>query len=195
MQKYLEMRSDDNDALLVTLDASHVRLKISGVEIRLRNLGKQVKVERIHPHKFRRTMATRAIERDVTNMMYPYMTFNDDTEVTHSQMLDDGSVKVYIETPVEDGFKNLTCLLPEYQYENHGYDEKELNYWKAFIQNKPTANATKFWITRSGKTILANNNSRIADKQLRLLQRIIEANSENIMDKWKEHFGEINFYC
>ena len=135
MQKYLEMRSDDNDALLVTLDASHVRLKISGVEIRLRNLGKQVKVEQIHPHKFRRTMATRAIERDVTNMMYPYMTFNDDTEVTHSQMLDDGSVKVYIETPVEDGFKNLTCLLAEYQYENHGYDEKELNYWKAFIQN------------------------------------------------------------
>lgn len=69
------------------------------------------------------------------NMMYPYMTFNDDTEVTHSQMLDDGSVKVYIETPIEDGFKNLTCLLPEYQYENHGYDEKELNYWKEFIQN------------------------------------------------------------
>lgn len=68
-------------------------------------------------------------------MMYPYMTFNDDTEVTHSQMLDDGSVKVYIETPVEDGFKNLTCLLPEYQYENHGYDEKELNHWKEFIQN------------------------------------------------------------
>lgn len=68
-------------------------------------------------------------------MMYPYMTFNDDTEVTHSQMLDDGSVKVYIETPIEDGFKNLTCLLPEYRYENHGYDEKELNHWKEFIQN------------------------------------------------------------
>ena len=47
--------------------------------------------------------------KDVANMMYPYMTFNDDTEVTHSQMLEDGSVKVYIETPVEDGFKNLTC--------------------------------------------------------------------------------------
>lgn len=63
LQKYLEMRSDDNDALLVTLDAPHVRLKISGVEIRLRNLGKQAKVERIHPHKFRRTMATRAIDK------------------------------------------------------------------------------------------------------------------------------------
>ena len=47
-------------------------------------------------------------------MMYPYMTFNDDTEVTHSQMLEDRSVKVYIETPVEGGFKNLTCLLPKY---------------------------------------------------------------------------------
>lgn len=68
-------------------------------------------------------------------MMYPYMTFNDDTEVTHSQMLEDGSVKVYIETPVEDGFKNLTCWLPKYEYENHGYDEKELAHWKEFIQN------------------------------------------------------------
>ena len=68
-------------------------------------------------------------------MMYPYMTFNDDTEVTHSQMLEDGAVKVYIETPVEDGFKNLTCLLPKYQYENQGYDEKELEHWKEFIQN------------------------------------------------------------
>lgn len=63
LQEYLEMRSDDNDALLVTLDAPYVRLKISGVEIRLRNLGKQANVERIHPHKFRRTMATRAIDK------------------------------------------------------------------------------------------------------------------------------------
>lgn len=63
LQEYLKMRADDNDALLVTLDAPHVRLKISGVEIRLRNLGKQANVERIHPHKFRRTMATRAIDK------------------------------------------------------------------------------------------------------------------------------------
>lgn len=68
-------------------------------------------------------------------MMYPYMTFNDDTEVTHSQMLEDGSVKVYIETPVENGFKNLTCWLPKYEYENHGYDGNELEHWKEFIQN------------------------------------------------------------
>lgn len=44
-------------------------------------------------------------------MMYPYMTFNDDTEVTHSQMQDNGTVKVYIETPIEGGFKDLKTIL------------------------------------------------------------------------------------
>ena len=47
----------------LTLDAPHDRLKISGVEIRLRQLGRQLKLDRIHPHKFRRTMATRAIDK------------------------------------------------------------------------------------------------------------------------------------
>lgn len=68
-------------------------------------------------------------------MMYPYMSFHDDTEVNHSQMLEDRSVKVYIETPVEDGFKNLICWLPKYEYENRGYDANELKHWKEFIQN------------------------------------------------------------
>lgn len=68
-------------------------------------------------------------------MMHPYMTFYDGTEVSHSQMLEDGSVKVYIETPVEGGFKNLTCLLPKCEYENHEYDEKELAHWKEYIRN------------------------------------------------------------
>ncbi len=47
----------------MTLDAPHERLKISGVEIRLRNIGRTLNLERIHPHKFRRTMATRAIDK------------------------------------------------------------------------------------------------------------------------------------
>ena len=63
LQQYLNTRTDDNPALFVTLDAPHDRLKISGVEIRLRMLGKKVGVSRIHPHKFRRTMATRAIDK------------------------------------------------------------------------------------------------------------------------------------
>lgn len=63
LQKYLDSRTDNNPALFVTLDSPHTRLQISGVEIRLRNLGKQLGLARIHPHKFRRTMATRAIDK------------------------------------------------------------------------------------------------------------------------------------
>jgi len=63
LQEYLSERIDDNPALFVTLDSPHSRLKISGVEIRLRELGKSVDAGRIHPHKFRRTMATRAIDK------------------------------------------------------------------------------------------------------------------------------------
>ena len=60
---YLHKRDDDNSALFVTLDAPHERLKISGVEIRIRTLGRKLNMGKIHPHKFRRTMATRAIDK------------------------------------------------------------------------------------------------------------------------------------
>lgn len=63
LEKYLQSRTDTNPALFVTLDKPHDRLKISGVEIRLRQLGKKLKIEKVHPHKFRRTMATRAIDK------------------------------------------------------------------------------------------------------------------------------------
>ena len=63
LKEYINNRKDDNPALFVTLNAPHDRLKISGVEIRLRRLGKQLSIDRIHPHKFRRTMATRAIDK------------------------------------------------------------------------------------------------------------------------------------
>lgn len=63
IQDYLEERNDDNPALFVTLDEPHTRLKISGVEIRIRKLGRSINAEKIHPHKFRRTMATRAIDK------------------------------------------------------------------------------------------------------------------------------------
>ena len=63
LQEYLLSRCDENPALFVSLDAPHDRLRISGVEIRLRELGKKLNLKRIHPHKFRRTMATRAIDK------------------------------------------------------------------------------------------------------------------------------------
>ena len=63
LQQYLRTRTDSNPALFVTLDAPHNRLKISGVEIRIRKLGRKLNLNKIHPHKFRRTMATRAIDK------------------------------------------------------------------------------------------------------------------------------------
>lgn len=63
LKEYIETRRDNNEALFVTLDAPHDRLKISGVEIRLRKLGRELNLDRIHPHKFRRSMATRAIDK------------------------------------------------------------------------------------------------------------------------------------
>ena len=63
LRNYLRSRQDSNEALFVTLDAPHKRLKISGVEIRLRQLGRSLNMDKIHPHKFRRTMATRAIDK------------------------------------------------------------------------------------------------------------------------------------
>ncbi len=63
LQQYLNSRTDRNPALFVTLDAPHDRLKISGVEIRIRKLGRKLNMLKVHPHKFRRTMATRAIDK------------------------------------------------------------------------------------------------------------------------------------
>ena len=63
LQAYLESRSDDNPALIVSLKAPFNRLSIGGVETRLRELGKQLGVHKVHPHKFRRTLATMAIDK------------------------------------------------------------------------------------------------------------------------------------
>ena len=63
LQKYIQERKDDNEALFVTLLSPYKRLKISGVEIRLRKIGKELKINKVHPHKFRRTLATMAIDK------------------------------------------------------------------------------------------------------------------------------------
>lgn len=63
LQNYLTERADDNPALFVTLLSPFNRLKISGVEIRLRELGRKLNIPKVHPHKFRRTLATMAIDK------------------------------------------------------------------------------------------------------------------------------------
>ena len=63
LQKYLNSRTDDNEALFVSLLKPYDRLEISGVEIRLRKMGKELNIHKVHPHKFRRTLATMAIDK------------------------------------------------------------------------------------------------------------------------------------
>lgn len=63
LQNYLNSRTDDNPALFVSLLKPYNRLEISGVEVRLRKLGRKLDIDKVHPHKFRRTLATKAIDK------------------------------------------------------------------------------------------------------------------------------------
>lgn len=63
LKNYLDSRTDDNPALFVSLLSPYNRLEISGVEVRLRKLGRRLGITKVHPHKFRRTLATRAIDK------------------------------------------------------------------------------------------------------------------------------------
>lgn len=63
LKRYLSGRIDDNKALFVSLLSPYKRLEISGVETRLRQLGRKLNINKVHPHKFRRTLATRAIDK------------------------------------------------------------------------------------------------------------------------------------
>ena len=63
LQQYLNGRTDDNPALFVSLHSPHTRLTISGVEVKIRKLGQALSIPKVHPHKFRRTLATMAIDK------------------------------------------------------------------------------------------------------------------------------------
>lgn len=63
LEQYLQERLDSNEALFVSLKYPFKRLTISGIENRVKNIGKKVKINKVHPHKFRRTLATMAIDK------------------------------------------------------------------------------------------------------------------------------------
>lgn len=63
LQNYIDSRTDDNPALFITLRSPHERIKIGGIESRLREMGKRLDIPKVHPHKFRRTLATMAIDK------------------------------------------------------------------------------------------------------------------------------------
>ena len=70
-------------------------------------------------------------------MMYPFLTLNDETEIVHSEMLDDGRVKVYIEKPDEkDCFHHATCYLPRYEWTDiFGFSEAEIQNYQTIIES------------------------------------------------------------
>ena len=70
-------------------------------------------------------------------MMYPYLTLSDETEVVHSDMLPDNTVKVYIEKPDEkNGFHHAICYLPSYRWEDiAGFSETEIMQYQTIIEN------------------------------------------------------------
>lgn len=59
----------------------------------------------------------------------------------------------------------------------------------------PQANATKIWITSAGRCLLCNNNSRIPERTLRNIMRMVEARSADVLDLWMSYFGELRFFC
>lgn len=69
-------------------------------------------------------------------MMYPFIKLDDDTEIVHSEMHDDGSVKVYMEKPVEGGFHFATCILPGYAWSDiEGYSKDEIARYEEVIRS------------------------------------------------------------
>ena len=62
-------------------------------------------------------------------------------------------------------------------------------------EGRATAHATKLWITSTGKALVCNNNSKIPEKVLKKLVRVVEANSSDIIYEWIEHFGKISYFC
>ncbi len=69
--------------------------------------------------------------------MYPFMTLDDKTEIVHSDMQKDGSVRVYIEKPdAKDGFHHATCYLPEYRWDDvYGFSADEMKNYQEFVES------------------------------------------------------------
>ena len=72
-----------------------------------------------------------------SNMMYPFMTLDDNAEIVHSEMGNDGRVKVHIEKPdAKDGFHRATCYLPSYTWEDiFGFSDEEIDRYKKVIES------------------------------------------------------------
>jgi len=69
-------------------------------------------------------------------LMYPFLQLNDQTEIVHSHMLDDGSVKVYIEKPIDGGFQSAVCFLPEYRWQEiNGFENTDIQSFQSLLES------------------------------------------------------------
>ncbi len=95
LQKYLQQRTDESEALFVSSLAPHKRLEISGIEIMLRKLGKECGINKVHPHKFRRTLATKAIDKGMPIEQVQHLLGHSKIDTTlEYAMVDDSNVKL-----------------------------------------------------------------------------------------------------
>ena len=95
LMKYLAKRTDDNPALFVTLHKPYTRLTINGVEVRLRQLGKRANIAKVYPHKFRRTLATMAIDKGMPIEQVQKMLGHVKIDTTlHYAMVNQANVKI-----------------------------------------------------------------------------------------------------
>ena len=95
LQQYLSSRVDTNDALFVSLQKPNRRLEISGVEIMLRKIGIKIGIAKVHPHKFRRTLATKAIDKGMPIEQVQHLLGHSKIDTTlEYAMVDDVNVKI-----------------------------------------------------------------------------------------------------
>ena len=95
LQQYLKSRNDNNEALFVALLSPHNRLKVSGVEIALRKIGNNLNVGNVYPHKFRRTLATKAIDKGMPIEQVQHLLGHTKIDTTlEYAMVDDENVKI-----------------------------------------------------------------------------------------------------
>lgn len=102
LKKYLNSRMDENTALFVSLSKPYNRLQISGVEIMLRKLGKKLNIAKVHPHKFRRTLATRAIDKGMPVEQLQVLLGHTKIDTTmHYAIVDQTNVKISYKKYIE----------------------------------------------------------------------------------------------
>lgn len=95
LMQYLNLRKDDNEALFVSKNKPHQRLSIAGIELIVRKLGRKTNVNRVHPHKFRRTLATMAIDKGMPIEQVQKLLGHVKIETTmHYAMVNQNNVKI-----------------------------------------------------------------------------------------------------